>query len=150
MQRFGYLYTTRDEEPSYSCTLPQENCISCIKHSFFKNLKDCITDALTIPYFKEKETRFFFKILKTSDVVEQIYDTSKTHVYGYLYLSVATGEKISLFSSCNILYSSMLDCVTAEKNCVYEDNMSTHIIKLAYFMLIKDEDILRELQRPYV
>lgn len=152
MERFGYLYTEREEqESSYLCAPLKETRIACVKHCFFKNLKDCINDALLFEYFKEKETRFFFKILKTPDVIQQIYDMSRTRVYGYLYLSVTDDGIISLFSSCNTLYSSMLDCVSSEKNCCYEDNnMKDQTIKLAYFMLFKDEDILFELQRPYI
>lgn len=99
---------------------------------------------------KKKRLDSFFLILKTPDAIQQIYDMSRTRAYGYLYLSVTDGEVISLFSSCSTLYSSMLDCVSSEKNCCYEDNMKDQTIKLAYFMLFKDEDILYELQRPYI
>lgn len=151
MERFGYLYITHEEEEcNYTSTLSKETRIACVKHSFFKNLKDCINDALLFEYFKEKETRFFLKILKTPDVVHQIYDTSQTRFYGYLYLNIIDDGRISLFSYCNNLYSSMLDCVASEKNCDYEDNLQGQVIKLAYFTLLKDEDILFELQRSYI
>lgn len=150
MERFGYLYTVNDEESDYPCILSGTTNIACVKDSFFKNLRDCIEDSLAFPYFKEKETRVFFKFLKTSDVIEHIYDMSKTREYGYLYLSVANDGRISLFSYCNTLFQTMMACVTSEKSHDYEDNMTGQVIKLAYFILFKDEDILYELQRPYV
>lgn len=85
---------------------------------FYKNLSDCIRNAITCETIKENKTRHYIKIFKNSDVVQEIRNTSTKLTYGYLHLCVKhemNTDHIYLFSPCNILLRSMLCCVTCAK-----------------------------------
>ena len=150
MERYGYLFTAEVENDT-SGLFPKPTSVIRVQQSFFKNIDDCIRHAISCNPGKEKEKRCYLKILKNSDVVRHMHDTTKERTYGYLYLYCKNDvEQISLFSSCITLFDNMLDCVSAEKHYskyAREDNANCSI-KIAYFMLLKDDDILRELHRP--
>lgn len=150
MERYGYLYTTEEDNSTL-----MTKCIhmSRINSSFFKNLKDCINDALMCDTLKEGEKRFFIKLLKTSEVVHHIENISKHHLYGYVYLFVKNDDndqQISLYDGALHLYDSMLDCVAEEKTFTECELTKTGEIKVSYYILLDNESIIKELNRRYV
>lgn len=151
MERFGYLHTSEIELDNL-CFPTRQISITHVHHYFYKNLSDCIRNATT-ETVKENETRHYLKILKNADVVREIHNTSEESTYGYLYLCLKKElnmERIYLFSPCNVLFSNMLDCVTCEKSYKENDfsNIAENVIKLGYFILLKDDDLIHELHRP--
>lgn len=113
---------------------------------FYKNLSDCICNAITCETIKENKTRHYIKIFKNSDVVQEICNTSTKLTYGYLHLCVKhemNTDHIYLFSPCIILNRSMMCCATCAK--FQEKDFSKTVksaIKLGYFILVKDYDLV--------
>lgn len=152
MERYGFLYTSEIETDNV-CLPTKQICITRVHHYFYKNLSDCIRNAITCETVKEKETRHYIKILKNADVIHEIHNISTDVTYGYLYLCIKkelNADHIYLFSPCNTLFPSMLDCVTCDKSYKENDFSKTtdNVIKLGYFMVLKDDDLVRELHRP--
>lgn len=151
MERYGYLHTL-DSETDNLCFATRQNSITYVHNYFYKNLSDCIRCAVSDP-IKENETRHYIKILKNADVVREIHDTSEKSSYGFLYLCLKkemNKDHIYLFSPCNMLFSSMLECVSCEKNYKENDFSKTidSVIKLGYFKLLTEDDVIKELHRP--
>ena len=154
MERFGYLLT-KEVELDNSCFPEKQICVNRIHPYFFKNLSDCIRHATGLDTVQEKEKRYYIKILKNSDVVRYIHNISGEYTCGYLYLFVKKEmdkDQISLFSHCNSLYNNMLDCVSSDKSFKEDSDCKStkqydHVIKIAYFVLLKD-DILYQLHCP--
>lgn len=151
MERYGYLYTSEIETDNL-CLPTRQISITHVHNYFYKNLSDCIRNAIT-ETIKEHETRHYIKILKNADVIQEIHNTSEESTYGYLYLCLkkeSNTDHIYLFSPSHTLFSNMLDCVTCEKSYKENDFPKTvdNIIKLGYFVLLKDDDLMRELHRP--
>lgn len=154
MERYGWI--TSEVELS-NCFPSKKIHILDVNHNFFKKLDDCIRNALSHNTSMEKDKHHYLKILKTSDVIHHIHDINSDNYYGYIYLRFkkdANFEKISLFSHCSTLFHDMLDCVTAQKcfkelsNSGEEEEVGEYSdIKIAYFILLKDNDLLHELSR---
>lgn len=149
MERYGWIVTDVEQNSSFP-TKKNINVVE-IHHNFFKNLDDCVRHALF--YDAENDKRRYLKILKTSDVVRNINKLSDNNLFGYFYLrskKESNAEKICLFSECSTLYDNMLDCVTTQKcfeKLSSQDDTDYDEIKLAYFMLLQDDDFLMELHR---
>ena len=146
MDRYGYLFLSNAVDEV-------ELRIERVQHSFFKNLSDCIRNALYYDSSNKKEKRHYFKILKNSDVVQHIHNISKDCTYGYLYLCLVD-DQITLFSTGNDLYHNMLDCVCANKSYMdcdlFKGEQQQYVIKVGYFVLLNDDEIIRELHLPAV
>lgn len=151
MERYGWIVADAEQNSSFS-TKKSINILE-IHHNFFKNLDDCVRHALFYDVPAENDKRRYLKILKTSDVVRHIHKQTSNNLYGYFYLrskKESNVEKICLFSECSTLYDNMLDCVTAQKcfeKLTSQDDADYEEIKLAYFMLLQDDDFLLELHR---
>lgn len=116
-------------------------------------MDDCVRSALFYDGPDENDKRRYLKILKISDVVSHIHKLNNNNFYGYFYIrskKECNVEKNCLFSECSTLYDNMLDCVTAQKcfeKLSSQDETDYDKMKLAYFMLLQDDDFLLELHR---
>lgn len=152
MERYGYMYTTEELNSAFTTKCKH---ISRMNSSFYVNLKDCIRDALICDSLREGEKRYYIKLLKTSDVVHHIEDTSNNYIYGYVYLFVKNDEndkQISLYEGMCSLYDNMLDCV-ADKKTFKECELTKsgeYKIKVSYYIILNNENIIKELNRLYV
>jgi hypothetical protein len=148
MERYGYLFTRNPEHGAFP---NNDVCVEKINQSFFKNLSDCIRNALYCDSAVGKESRRYFKILKNADVVKHIHDINGQLTFGYCYVYIQN-EQAALFSACNKLYNNMLECVSEKKSeyeneCLKDEN---YVIKIGYFVVLSDDDIVRELHRTSV
>lgn len=154
MERYGWMTTKHD--CCGDIGTGKKLIITGIQHRFFKNLENCIRNARIQSYAvgMEERNHHYLKILKTSDVVQHIHDLGRDHAYGYIYLSSkkeTNFEKISLLNYGNLLFTSMLDCVSAQKGDTPKTPTEDQCdIKIAYFVLLNDEDLLDELHKPTV
>lgn len=154
MERYGWIVTDAGENNCFP-TKKNVNIVE-VHHNFFQNLDDCVRSALFYDVSAENDKRRYLKILKTSDVVRHIHKLNNNNLYGYFYVrskKESNVEKICLYSECSSLFDNMLACVTTQK-CFEKLNAQDDAesrdydeIKLAYFMLLQDDDFLLELHR---
>lgn len=147
MQRYGYFFKSEIQKES-STFLGKEFKIDYMHASYFKNLKDCIRNAL---YYNALDTSrsdpSYLKILNNTEVVNYIHNSNKNCFFGFMHLCFedVVSEPMNLFSTCDTLYKDMLDCVCASK-CGEELNITTDfVIKVGYFVMLTPDDIVREL-----
>ena len=118
-----------------------------VQNNFFKSMKECIETAITLGEF---DKHIYFKILKNKEIVSLIHDCSGDANFGYVYVTAKPGEQLYLLSHTNKLYNNLLECVTDKHNekCYREELSNTSMcLKIAYFKVLKDSEIVSELHR---
>ena len=144
MERYGIAKIIGPGEDDEMCG--QKTALR-VENNFFKSLKDCVQRMITLGEF---DKHIYFKILKNRDIVTYIHNPDADANFGYIYVTAKPGEQLNLLSHTNKLYNSMLECVTAkhvEKRYREELSEPPMCLKIAYFKVLKDSEIVSELHR---
>ena len=145
MERYGIAKITASEETGDVCG---RNCALRVQNNFFKNLKDCIQSAIALGEFDKP---IYFKILKNKEIVSLIHEPGANANFGYVYVTTRPGEQLNLLSHTNKLYDNLLECITDKhiEKCHTQELCNTSMcVKIAYFKILKDCEIISELHRP--
>lgn len=140
MERYGIAYIAPSGEKD---ALRVEN-------KFFKSMKDCMQTVITCG---EIDKYLYFKILKNSEIVSLIHKPAPNSNFGYIYVTARPGEQLDLLSHTNKLYDNLLECITDRhvEKCYTEELSDTDMrVKIAYFKILKDCDIVSQLHRSCV
>ena len=144
MERYGIAKLIKAGEDDDMCG---EKTPLRVENNFFKSMKECVQTAITLHDLGE---HIYFKILKNKDIVSFIHNPDANANFGFIYVTARPGEQLNLLSHANKLYDNMLECVTAKHNEKrYREELSETpmCLKIAYFKVLKDSEIVSELHR---
>ncbi len=129
MERYGYLTSSATG-------------IECIHDKLFQDLSECIRHAIS-----HKTDVIYFKVMSTSQVIQEIHADSTDEKYGYIYLHMIPPSNI--FSVCkrsSKFFVHLLDCIIEARSCNLDvPDHPSYRYKIAYFKKLPDEKILQEL-----
>lgn len=144
MERYGIGYIATSDDAS-----GQESALR-VQNTFFKSMKECMQTAMTLGEF---DKHFYFKILKNKEIISLIHESTPNSNFGYIYVTTRLDEQLNLLSHTNKLYDNLLECITDKHNekCYTEELVDTGMcVKIAYFKLLKECEIVSELHRSCI
>ncbi|KAG8174391.1 hypothetical protein JTE90_016087 [Oedothorax gibbosus] len=139
MERYGFLRKS---------TADPDNIIS-VHDDLFTDIGSCVR-AGSAQEQNLESTIYYFKILNNKEVVDYIHNNCEfLCVFSYFYLYRPSPHKpYSMSTSCDRLFSQLLECVLSAKCKPKEaDDPIGHRLKVAYYKLFSDDELIKELHR---
>lgn len=138
MERFGYVVVNN-------------GVFKHINPTIFKTFSDCVKSVLSEEH-DVLTNIFYFKILKTSEIVKMIHEKPNDKKFGFCYLLKCKNENhFTVHNAQCELENNLFDIVMRAKKLICEkDKESTSgcsdlKMKIGYFKILTDEDFLSEI-----
>lgn len=138
MERYGFLRKSREGDD-----------LIAVHECLFPDIRSCVHAGVCQEQYLDNPIHYF-KILNNKEIIENMHTTSENNasVFSYFHLHRMTPTRS--YAMCSVgekLYSSLLKCVLSTKCKPTADmsHASEYKLKVAYYKLMSDDELLKEL-----
>lgn len=139
MERYGYLVLVNDDS---GCKY--------INPTLFKSFTECMQKVIQDAHYNP-ECLCYFKILKNSEIFENIHSKVTERKFGYCFLSKSRdGDAYYIYNNASELENNLLASVLQAKQVVDQPrdivgNLDSAKIKIGYYKILNTDDFVTEL-----